>query len=332
MLIFERAAYTDFESALNVEDLSDTAIYVALDVSGSMGYLASNGQTRLTNAKTAINGVLAAMRDAGIAGQDMTLVAWSATVISAITRREMVAADYAALITWVNGQSEVLGTDFGVGVSEAPAFFEGSGDKERMLLFITDGGTEQVQGVETAVATLAGISDLSVYAFNIELDGTVYTSQLDNTPSDGVPVISGGDPAALEAALIRVFYSSTPVVVPAATLSVSRSYAPGYPQQTMPADGTTHAMLGEASLRARADLDGKRAWNVLIRDLTLSDWTAFQDFYYTTTRRGLRRMTWITRPSLASAVVRFSPTEPVTWTPVENTQGKFNLQFTIVEA
>jgi hypothetical protein len=114
--------------------------------------------------------------------------------------------------------------------------------------------------------------------------------------------------------------------------TLSRADAPGYPQQQMAADGTVHALLGEGSLRAREDLGRHRSWTRSIRFLTLADYTLFQTFYYTTVYRSVRAFYWTNRANGEQVLVRFSPTSPPQWTPVENHKDKFRLDFTLIEA
>ncbi|MGX1259791.1 VWA domain-containing protein [Sinorhizobium fredii] len=191
-----------YETKAGIGLVDHAAIYFALDVSGSMIDLTGNGQTRLANMKTAVTGILADMQVRGLPDIDIRMVAWENVVTSAIERREIVSSQYDDLISWVNGLTASGGTDFNVAVSEAAAFFAGSGTKRRIVIFVTDGEPNSPSSASAAAAALSAISNVDTFAFNIDLSSTTYTALLDNTPADGVPVISGGDPQALKDALL----------------------------------------------------------------------------------------------------------------------------------
>lgn len=178
---------------------SDVAVYMALDTSGSMA------GTRLTNMKAAVVGLLTDLRNDGATGLDFRLVSWSSSIKTSIERRNITTSGYDDLISWVNGLTTSGGTDFNVAVSQAAAFFSGSGTKQRVIAFVTDGEPSPSSSASAAVTTLSGISNVSVYGFNIDLSNTTYTAMLDNTSTDGVPVVSGGNPQALQNSLAAAF-------------------------------------------------------------------------------------------------------------------------------
>ena len=72
---------------------------------------------------------------------DIQIVTWNSTVSGTILRRDADATAYGELKDWVDALSSSVsgGTDFGVAVSQAGAFFNGSGGKRRILIFVTDG-------------------------------------------------------------------------------------------------------------------------------------------------------------------------------------------------
>lgn len=210
--------------------IEDSAVYIALDGSGSMV------GSKIAAAKDAIIVFLEGMRDISAARNDIRIVLWGATEAAAMERRNCTTADYNALIAFVSGLGATAGgTDFQTGVASAKVFFDGdqtsspydlaqgsagfptqgqfswtasgdigSGLKRRVVLFMTDGEPE-AGTAEAAAATLAQISSVEVYGFNIELTNTYYTALLDNTPDDGVPVIAGSDSDALLVALRGAF-------------------------------------------------------------------------------------------------------------------------------
>ena len=170
---------------------ANSALYIALDRSGSMDWGAVNEEftapIRWDVARAAVTRLLEGAK--GTVGLDVRLVVWSGTA-SAIERRGASESDLDDIITWLAGQStQWNGTDFEVAVASAPAFFDGSGDKSRLCLFITD-GEPNAGNTSAAASSLLGIEGIQSYAFNILLANTTYTAMMDNTPSDGVPVIT----------------------------------------------------------------------------------------------------------------------------------------------
>lgn len=181
--------------------VSRAALYFALDCSGSMA------GDRLTNVKTAIVAVLESFLGLGASSSMDICVAAYSTGVSSITRYSVGSTGIQQIIDWVNGRSASGGTDYQAGVSAAPGFFSNTGDKPRYVFFLSDGTPEPSSGTPEANATAAratldGIGGVKTYCFNIDLGDTTYTRILDNTPEDGVPVVSGSDPAALAAAVM----------------------------------------------------------------------------------------------------------------------------------
>lgn len=164
------------------------ALYFALDVSGSMG------GTKLANLKTAMSTVLdeiAYFLNASIR-VDIMICAFSGTAAT-YEKDDADADDIDDLKTWVNGLSAGGTTNYEVAVAAAPAFFASAPEELTPIsIFLTDGNPE-AGDTDAASASLLGISGLSAYAFNIDLEDTTETAKMDNTPIDGVPVLSGGD-------------------------------------------------------------------------------------------------------------------------------------------
>lgn len=181
------------------------AIYIALDVSGSMNEMTSNGNTRLQNAKIAINGALDFVRDVviGTGGTaNIIIVAWWSGATS-ITRLAADADDIADLKDWVDARTTGSGTNFAAAVSLMSGFFASAPSGAlKCVFFITDGqpsatGQTPSENAADAAAVVAGFPDVKVYGVNIDLADTSYTVIVDNTPEDGVPVVAGSDPSAL---------------------------------------------------------------------------------------------------------------------------------------
>jgi hypothetical protein len=174
------------------------AIYLALDVSGSMA------GSRLANMKTAVNGFLDYLQTfVASVPMDIMIVAWSASNTS-ILRRGCDAADIDDLQSFVGSLVAGGGTNFEQGVLDAETFFTGSDPAAtHSLVFVTDGEPSPVGSAAAAAAITSGLG-VSVYGFNIVLANTTYTEMLDNTADDGVPVVSGSDPDGLLSALRSV--------------------------------------------------------------------------------------------------------------------------------
>ncbi|MFU8836632.1 MAG: VWA domain-containing protein, partial [Roseovarius sp.] len=118
-------------------NISDAAIYIALDVSGSMS------GTRMAAQKA---GVAALIREIGASvdadrPNDIRIVLWNAGVAGSIERRNMEPEDYTALEDWMLALSNSTsgGTNFNAAFAEAGAFFAGGGSKRRIVIFVTDG-------------------------------------------------------------------------------------------------------------------------------------------------------------------------------------------------
>ena len=185
--------------------IGDAAIYIAMDASGSMSGSRMAAQTAAVSRLIEEIGENAPY--ATTQPNDIQIVIWNSAVSGTILRRDADATAYGALKDWIDALSSSVsgGTDYGVAVSQAGAFFNGSGDKRRILIFVTDGDPSPASTLQTAIATLSGISDVEVFAFNIALTDTSATAQIDNTPVDGVPVVPPGDPDALVASLRAAF-------------------------------------------------------------------------------------------------------------------------------
>ncbi|WP_323037723.1 phage tail protein [Pararhodobacter sp.] len=183
--------------------ISDAAIYIALDTSGSMS------GTRMAAQKA---GVAALIREIGASvdpdrPNDMRIVLWNATVAGSIERRDMGPGDYTELEAWMLALpiSTFGGTSFNAAFAEAAAFFAGSGSKRRIAIFVTDGFPEPASSVDAAEAIIATLPPTDIFGFNIALTDTSWTARIDSTPVDGVPVIPPGDSQALVASLRGAF-------------------------------------------------------------------------------------------------------------------------------
>jgi hypothetical protein len=186
-----------------VANISDAALYITLDVSGSMS------GTRMAAQKA---GIAALIREIGSSmdpdrPNDIRIVLWNASVAGSIQRRDMGSADYTALEDWMLALSNTTsgGTNFNAAFTDAASFFAGAGTKRRIVIFVTDGEPSPVSSVDAAEATIASLPQMDIFGFNIALDNTSFTARIDNTPVDGVPVIPPGNSQALVASLRGAF-------------------------------------------------------------------------------------------------------------------------------
>ena len=134
-------------------------LVIALDVSGSM--LAEDFlPTRLDEAKRAVHSLLA-----GLQGDRVGLVAFSgaAAIMCPLT------SDYNAVKLFLElakpGYVPQLGTNIGDALFLSGRLLEGSGDRDRAIILITD-GEDHAGGVEDQLSTLASLN-ARVYAVGI---------------------------------------------------------------------------------------------------------------------------------------------------------------------
>ncbi|URA07012.1 tail protein [Xanthomonas phage Elanor] len=185
------------------------AIYIALDTSTSMNEFTANGETRMANAQAAISSLLDYIK--GLSGSSGYAVSLMGVAWGGLRTRQYLNAtesDITALKAWFNALGNGEDTDFRTAVAPAAAFFSNVGSSpRRTVLFLTDGlptdRTETDPSIiaSQAAATLFAIPNVNSYAFNIDLADTRYTAAMDNTPEDGVPVVSGGDPDTIMSSL-----------------------------------------------------------------------------------------------------------------------------------
>lgn len=184
------------------------ALYFALDSSGSMDEMTSNGQTRMQNMKSAVNQCLDEIASILPGGNavDIMIVSWGTDPDgrSSIMRRAVDESDVADLKSWVSGISTTYYTYFPAGVLDLADFYSGAQpDAVRLAFFVTDGipsssaGTETAEAIALAAAEIVASVPVAMYGINIDLEDTTYTELVDNTSDDGVPVVSGADPSAM---------------------------------------------------------------------------------------------------------------------------------------
>ena len=184
-------------------NISDAAIYIALDVSGSMS------GSRMSAQKAGVAALLREIADSVDPDRpnDIRIVLWNSGVAGAIERRNMGPAAYAELEAWMLALSNTTsgGTSFDAAFTQAAAFFAGGGSKRRIVIFVTDGAPSPASSVDAALAIIRTLPPSDIFGFNISLADTSATARIDNTPVDGVPVIPPGNPKALVASLRGAF-------------------------------------------------------------------------------------------------------------------------------
>lgn len=179
----------------------NAAVYVAFDGSGSMA--GSKWEAQIS----ALSTFLAAVRDNNDPAEPNDFLLRRFGSGATTSARDMVAADYDAMIAWLAAQVPPIGgTNFLTGMELAEDFFASvAPSKSKVVIFLTDG--EPTAGFDESVAIAESLwaAGVDIYGFNIELTNTTATAALDNTPDDGVPVIAGGDADAIIRAFLRVF-------------------------------------------------------------------------------------------------------------------------------
>lgn len=126
------------------------------------------------------------------------------------------AADIAALKAFINAAGQVSGGD----VNSAFAFIEswftasiGVDFEKRAVIFVTDTQTEDTMTAASSpggnayeminrLSPFTAPADVDIYAINYNTSDTEYTSLIDNTESDGIPIISGSDTDGLTNAVL----------------------------------------------------------------------------------------------------------------------------------
>ena len=201
--------------------VSTAAIYIAFDVSLSMA------GTKIVTQGAALAGFVRSLKGKE---NSIKVVAYSGSIHGSITRIDCDDDDYEDIAVWIEGYTSLItGGDWNAAVSQAADFFAtddtvervidtgyvlpelagiGGGTvtqrKRRIIIFTSDGAP--VAGTpEAAAATIAAIGGVEVFGFNIADPDTSETAKIDNTPRDGVPVVSGTDPDDLRVALGSAF-------------------------------------------------------------------------------------------------------------------------------
>lgn len=201
--------------------VTQAAVYIAMDLSGSMtAEMVETQGLALANFVRSMKG----------ATNSLHVVAYAGTIRGSIERLDCDDSDYDDVADWIEGfTSQAAGTNWANAMSEAAAFFAaddaldrtiGTGlllptgglfgggsvsQTKRRIVILTSDGEPLAGSAEDAAATLAAIGGVEAYGFNIILTDTTEMEKVDNTPKDGVPVVSGSDPGDLGIALGTAF-------------------------------------------------------------------------------------------------------------------------------
>ena len=196
------------------------AIYISIDNSGSMA------GDKLDTMKTAMHAVLDDIEIAIQAGLDLDIgiQRWAGTETDIIFNNATV-ANVSALRTFIDDFDALgSGTNFDLAAQGAVSFFNarlGNDYDRRMWVFMTDGVSFPAGTSETAASTAADLlnpssgdfnvadrTEVACHGLNIELDDVSETLLLDNTPSDGVPIIEPNDPSSLQGVIRSALFGS----------------------------------------------------------------------------------------------------------------------------
>lgn len=202
-------------------------ILLALDVTNSMGASVGGGATRLTVMKEAIIRVLDELKlgvaDAAGVPTDITVAAFSTGFPGERAYINVTPAELDSLKAYVNGLRLSGGTEFTGVFDYANAWFRwNDGTSRDVMVIVTDGEpypTSNFPATLTAGAAIInrtapfdGDKEVDVFVINIDEGNTSFSRQMDNTPQDGVPVISGADSEALYTAVFGALLGNSPAM------------------------------------------------------------------------------------------------------------------------
>lgn len=212
------------------------SIHFALDRSTSM---AGDRLATLKAAMSSVLDIISARLAAGDFSADILISTFGPTeqMSSALAATP---ADITTLKSFVNGlTANASNTDFEVAANRAAAWFGATSSdvsiRQRVFVLVTDGeptaaGWPGVTSEETAAAAAAAMADLlsrdggtfneaagtavDCYGVNINLTNTTYTAYLDNTPVDGVPVVTSTDHSGLTDIILDAINIEYPTFTP----------------------------------------------------------------------------------------------------------------------
>ena len=193
--------------------------YFILDKSGSMNEQVSPGVTRFQVAKDQLKRVLDEI-DRKRIEKNVTvhigMAAFSGTGTVTIVRRNVSSSSIADLKAWIDGLVAEGGTPYDAPMAAARNYFltPTPADFRQSLFFITDGVPEPASSAADAAELAADMinrtgafspasgNEVDIYCMSVDIYDTTYLGLLDNTPRDGVPVLSSTNSNALYNAIL----------------------------------------------------------------------------------------------------------------------------------
>ncbi len=199
---------------------SNQNFYFIFDRSGSMGELVAPGMTRISVAKQQMKAVLDEI-DRKRVEKNVTvhigICAFSGS-INTIVRRNVDTSAIAELKAFIDNLTLMFdGTNYNLPLVQARSYFltPTPPDFRQSCFFITDGEPNPVSSATEAANNCADMigrtgpfspstgNDVDIYCLSVDLYNTTYLGLLDNTPLDGVPVLSSTNSDAMYNAILR---------------------------------------------------------------------------------------------------------------------------------
>ena len=209
------------------------AILFCIDKSGSMDTIVSGSTTRLQLVKQQLNDILDqinVLRKDSNVKVDIAICGWSGgnTTASWIDAQD---GDFTSAKNFVNSiVTDGGGTNFASPFTFANYWFgtnANTGGRKDTMLFITDGEPSPIESADNATVVghdlitrtgqfaASNNASVDIYAINIDLGNTTYTQMVDNTPWDGVPVVTSTDTSALYNAVFFAIMGDSSAMNPA---------------------------------------------------------------------------------------------------------------------
>lgn len=162
----------------------NTRLYLTMDYSGSMTV------TRLESQRRAVITLLTNMRDDAISA-DIRLAVFSSTLGPMITKYSATVADYDEMISWMETVTHSGGTSFMAATDGFPAFFQDTPEGVQEIILLVTDGESTTADAEATRNRIIEHGNMPTYCFNIDNTIITHTEIIDNTPEDGVPIVTG---------------------------------------------------------------------------------------------------------------------------------------------
>ena len=181
------------------------AICFVIDRSLSMDEGVPGGGTRMSVTKAAMSMVMDAMKPYAEAFTlDVCAVSFSNSPKS-ITRRAVTDTGLDEIKTWINNiATDGGGTYFDSGMEGAEDFFAATSEEldSRYLFFLTDGEATSNSATEAGELLQTFVPIPRTYGISIDLANTSSLEHVDNTPEDGIPVVTSSNVSSLADAVL----------------------------------------------------------------------------------------------------------------------------------